>query len=118
MKAKAVVDWQFEKHMCDFFIYIIRELYGNDSISQTIIDFNIPLHSNWVGLLEPTNQLVISKQPIQLTSQMTLLKKTLEEILKDINIHVLETKYVINLGQLLRIVSHIKRYILKSVKYV
>ncbi len=86
--------------MCDSFIHIIKELYGNDLVSQTIIEFNVPLHSNWVGLLEPTNQLVIGKQPIQLISQMTLPKKTLEEILKDISTQVLETKYVIKLGQL------------------
>jgi hypothetical protein len=43
-------------------------------------------------------------------------KKILEEILKDINIQVLETKYVINFGQLLKIVSNIKRYIFKPVK--
>jgi hypothetical protein len=44
------------------------------------------------------------------------LDKTLEEILKDINTQVLETKYVINLGQLLKIVPNIKWYIFKPVK--
>jgi hypothetical protein len=43
---------------------------------------------------------------------MTLLEKTFEEIMKNININqVLETKYVINLEQLLKIVSDIKKYI-------
>jgi hypothetical protein len=46
MKTKTIVDWQTEKHMCDSFIHIIRELQGSDSISQTIIEFNGPLHSN------------------------------------------------------------------------
>jgi hypothetical protein len=45
-------------------------------------------------------------------------KKILEEILKDISTQVLETKYVINLGQLLKIVLDIKRYIFKPVKFV
>jgi hypothetical protein len=45
-------------------------------------------------------------------------KKTLEEILRDIITQVLETKYVINLGQLLRIVPDIKLYIFKSVKSI
>jgi hypothetical protein len=46
-----------------------------------------------------------------------ILEKTLEEILKDIvDYHVLETKYVINLGQLLKIVPNIKQYIFKPVK--
>jgi hypothetical protein len=52
-----------------------------------------------------------------LTAQITLLEKSLEEILKDINIQVLETKYVI-LGQLLKIVQNIKRYIFKLVKFI
>jgi len=43
-------------------------------------------------------------------------KKILEEILKDINTQVLETKYVINFGQLLKIVLNIKWYIFKPVK--
>jgi hypothetical protein len=43
-------------------------------------------------------------------------EKILEEILKDINTQVLETKYVINFGQLLKIVLDIKRYIFKLVK--
>jgi hypothetical protein len=46
------------------------------------------------------------------------LNKTLEEFLKAINIQGLETKYVINLGQLLKIVPNIKRYIFKPVKFV
>jgi hypothetical protein len=37
---------------------------------------------------------------------------------RDISTQVLETKYVINLGQLLKIVSDIKRYIFKLIKYV
>jgi hypothetical protein len=46
------------------------------------------------------------------------LEKTLEEILRDINIQVLEIKYVINLGQLLKIVLDIKWYNFKSVKLI
>ncbi len=38
--------------------------------------------------------------------------------MKNINIQVLETKYVINLRQLLKIVSDIKQCIFKLVKYV
>jgi len=44
------------------------------------------------------------------------LKKTLEDILKDINTPVLETKYVNNLGQFLNIMLDIKQYIFKLVK--
>ncbi len=62
--------------------------------------------------------MVIGTQPIQLITQTTLLEKTLEEILKDINTQVLEIKYVINLGQLLKIMPNIKRYIFKLVTYV
>jgi hypothetical protein len=43
-------------------------------------------------------------------------KKTLEDILKDISTQVMETKYVINFGQLLKIVSNIKRCIFKPIK--
>ncbi len=42
----------------------------------------------------------------------------MEEVLRDIRIQVLEIKYVINLGQLLKIVPNIKRYIFKLVKFV
>ncbi len=42
----------------------------------------------------------------------------MEEILTDISAQVLETKYVINLGQLLKFVLDIKRYIFKLIKFV
>jgi hypothetical protein len=42
----------------------------------------------------------------------------LEEILKDINIQVLEIKYVINLGQFLKVVLDIKGYSFKLIKFV
>ncbi len=42
----------------------------------------------------------------------------MEEILRNINTQVLETKYVINLGQLLKIVLYIKQYIFKLVKFL
>jgi hypothetical protein len=45
-------------------------------------------------------------------------KMTLEEILKGISIQVLETKYTINLGQLLKIIPNITRYIFKLVKII
>jgi hypothetical protein len=46
------------------------------------------------------------------------LKKTLEEILKNISTQVLETKYVINLGQLSKILPNIKQYIFKPIKHI
>ncbi len=42
----------------------------------------------------------------------------MEEIWRNINIQVMETKYVINLGQLLKIVPYIKWYIFKSIKLI
>ncbi len=39
----------------------------------------------------------------------------MEENLKDINKQVLETKYTLNLGQLLWVIPNIKRYILNSI---
>jgi hypothetical protein len=111
MKAKETTDWQTKEWMHDSFVHTIRELQGNDLISQSLIEFNKLLHSNWVGLLELVNQPIISKQHVQLTTQIILAKIILEEILGDISIRILETKYVINLGQLLRIVPNIKRYI-------
>ncbi len=38
--------------------------------------------------------------------------------MKDINTQVLETKYVINLGQFLKIVPNIKWYIFKLIKSI
>jgi hypothetical protein len=52
--------------------------------------------------------MTISKQPVQLTPQIISPKKTLIFFLKNINIQVLESKYVINLRKLLKIVSDIK----------
>ncbi len=50
VKAKTTIGWQIEKQMCDYFVHTIRELQGSDSVSQTTIELNGPLHSNWVGL--------------------------------------------------------------------
>jgi hypothetical protein len=83
---------------------------------QALIDLNGPLHSNWVGLLKLVSQPITNKQLVQLTSKTMTLNKTLKEILRDINTQVLETKYVINLGQLLKIVPYIKWYIFKLIK--
>jgi hypothetical protein len=71
--------------MRDFFVHIIKELHGGDLIPQAFVEFNGPLHLNWVGLPKQVSQLNINKQPIWLTIQTTLLKKIFEEILKDIN---------------------------------
>ncbi len=47
-----------------------------------------------------------------MTEEHVTIEKTLEEILMDINKQVLETKYTLNLGQLLQVILHIKHYIL------
>ncbi len=64
------------------------------------------------------NLSIISKQLIHLITLTKTPKKILEKILRDIIIQLLETKYVINLGQLLRIVLDIKWYIFQLVKYI
>jgi hypothetical protein len=115
MKTKVTINWQIKKQICDFFV---KESQRIISTSKTHVDMNGPLHSNWVGLPELINQLVIGKQHVHLTAQTTLLEKTLEKILKDINSQVLETKYVTNLGQFLKIIQGIKWYIFKPVKSI
>jgi hypothetical protein len=47
--------------MFDSFVHTIRELQGNDSVSQAPIEINEPLHSNWASLPKSVSQLVISK---------------------------------------------------------
>jgi hypothetical protein len=47
--------------MRDSFVHIVKELHGGDLASQAFIDLNIPLHSNWVGLLEPVSQPITGK---------------------------------------------------------
>jgi hypothetical protein len=42
-------------------------------------------------------------------------KKTLEFFVKDINKQVLETKYTLNLGQLLQVIHDIKHYIFNPI---
>jgi hypothetical protein len=46
---------------------------------------------------------------------MLLQKKMLKEIIRDINKQVLETKYILNLGQLLQAILDIKCYIFNLV---
>ncbi len=72
--------------MHDSFVHTIRELQGSDSTSQASNDLNGPFHSNWASLLEPLSQSITSKQHVQLILETITAKKTLEEILKDINI--------------------------------
>jgi hypothetical protein len=60
----------------------------------------------------------MGKQHVHLHVETMTPYKTLENILKYINTQVLESKYVINLGQLLRIMPNIKQYIFKLVKFV
>jgi hypothetical protein len=78
--------------------------------------------SNWVRL--PNNSTTIkpgennqidetNKQPVILEQVTT--KKTLKKILMDISKQVLETKYTLNLGQLLRMILDIKCYILNLI---
>jgi hypothetical protein len=50
--------------LCDSFVHAIKELKGSDLMSQTSINLNEPLHSNWVGLPKLINQPVFSKQPV------------------------------------------------------
>ncbi len=67
-----------------------------------------------------TIQLGENNQTNETNQQLVILKhvttnKTLEEILMDISKQVLETKYIMNLGQLLRMILDIKSYILNLV---
>jgi hypothetical protein len=55
VKAKVAINWQIEKQMCVPFVHIIKELQGNDLVSQEPIESNGPLHSNWAGLPKPMN---------------------------------------------------------------
>jgi hypothetical protein len=50
MKAKITIDWHLKKQTCDSFVHIIKELQGNDSISQTPIELNGRHHSHWANL--------------------------------------------------------------------
>jgi len=65
---------------------------------------------------DSTHQPITSQPLVELSTQLVMLEKTLEQILKDISIQFLETKYVLNLGPLLKIVPNIKRHIFKLVK--
>jgi hypothetical protein len=50
-----------------------RNYRKSDSTLQVLIDLNIPLHSNWVGLPKLISQPITNKQHVKLTSQtMTL----------------------------------------------
>ncbi len=64
-----------------------------------------PVENIWTS--DANQQLVISKN--------VTIKKTLKEILNGINKQVMETKYKLNLGQLLWVILVIKLYILNLV---
>jgi hypothetical protein len=102
--------------MRDSFVHTIKKLLHGENNVQAPSDHNGPLQSNWVGLLDNTHQPITSQPLVELSTQLMMLEKTLEQILKDISTQVLETKYVLNLGPLLKIVPNIKRHIFKLVK--
>jgi hypothetical protein len=63
-----------------------------------------------------TTQPFVSNQTSEANQQPVILKhvtieKTLIEIIKNIDKQVLETKYTLNLGQVLRVIPNIKCYI-------
>ncbi len=76
-----------------------------------------PLQNIWFGLPDNTtaNQPIENNQTGEVVQQHVTTKKTLEQIMKDINTRVLETKYTLNLGQLLWVIHDIKYYILNHV---
>jgi hypothetical protein len=55
----------------------------------------------------------MNQQPF--ISEQVITEKTLEEILRNINKQVLETKHTLNLGQLLRVILDIKHYIFNPI---
>ncbi len=60
-------------------------------------------------------QPAISNQIDEANQQPVITKKTLKEFLRDINKQVLETKYTLNLGQLLWAIANIKCYIFNPI---
>jgi hypothetical protein len=48
--------------MCDSFVHTIKGLQGGDLVPQTPVEFNGPLHSNWVGLPKLIIEPIINKQ--------------------------------------------------------
>jgi hypothetical protein len=46
--------------MCDYFVHVIREPQGNDSISQALVELNKPFHSNWASFPKPISQPITS----------------------------------------------------------
>jgi hypothetical protein len=59
-----------------------------------------------IQLIERNQTNETNQQPT--ISKYVIVEKTLEEILRDINKQILETKYTLNLGQLLRAIPNIK----------
>ncbi len=59
-----------------------------------------------IQLIERNQTSETNQQPIIL--EYVIIEKTLKENLRDINKQVLETKYILNLGQLLQAIPNIK----------
>jgi hypothetical protein len=121
VKTKGAEEWQQEECLQDF-IKIVRQLQHSRVERRPVIISEGSLQSNWVGLLNNSTmtQLVISNQTSEVNQQPVISKqvntdKTLEEILRNINKQVLETKYTLNLGQPLWAILDIKHYIFNMV---
>jgi hypothetical protein len=114
VKIKWAEKWQQEELLWDPFIESIKLKHSGAKKQPTTINEG-SLQTNWARLpnnptmTQPTISNRISEviQQLVISKQVTI-KKTLEEILKDINKQVLETKFTLNLGQLLRANPNIK----------
>jgi hypothetical protein len=71
-------------------------------------------NTTWLGMSDMTPYLETSKPHESIVSQSKLI--SIEEKFQDINRQMLETSYILNLGQLLKMVLELKRYLWRRMK--
>jgi hypothetical protein len=122
VKTKGAKEWQQEECLHDSVIETIKQLQHSGAKKQHAIINEGSLYNNWAGLPDnsTTIQSVVNNQTGEVNQQLVIseqvtTEKTLKEIIRNINKQVLETKYTLNLGQLLWVILDIKCYIFNSV---
>ncbi len=122
VKAKGAEDWQQELCLRDSFIEITRQLQNGGVDKQPITINEELLQINWARLLDNStttqsvenNRTSDASEQLMISKQVTI-EKDFRRILMDISKQVLDTKYTLNLGQLLQVILNMKCYILNPI---
>ncbi len=111
-KMKGVTNQKEEECLRNTFVDIIQQMQTNikvGNLGQTTIE---PFNTSWAGLSN-TNILLIDLLTKLLKQLIEVIELTqiVKDILNDIGNQILNIKYTLNLGQLMKIIFNIKRFL-------